>query len=170
MEQDKTPQNINDLVSEIGERMILFKLYSTIYDKAHLEIFKNYSEPGYDIGIRNTKNNSKVKIEVKTRQHLVTTTAEKNKNTCHFTLTENEWKCADFLIGYWIDYNDFFIVPASQLTKTKSGKKTVYKLVFSRLKKSKDANIYSKHSSPFLNDWATILKFADTDRQKRGSR
>ncbi|PJJ10778.1 hypothetical protein CLU83_4242 [Flavobacterium sp. 1] len=170
MEQDKTPQNINDLVSEIGERMILFKLYSTIYKKEYLEIFKNYSESGYDIGIRNTKNNSKVKIEVKTRQHLVTTTAERSKNTCHFTLTENEWKCADFLIGYWIDYNDFFIVPTSKLTKTSSGKKTLYKLVFSRLKKkSMDANIYSESCTPFLNDWATILKFVDTDSLKNDS-
>lgn len=170
MAQEKTPQNINDLVSEIGERMILFKLYSKIYDKKHLEIFKNYSEPGYDIGIRNTKNNSKVKIEVKTRQHLVTTTAEKSKNTCHFTLTENEWKCADFLIGYWIDHNDFFVVPTSQLKKTKSGKSIVYKLVFSRLKKKKGANVYSEHSSLFLNDWATILKFANTDRPKNANR
>ena len=42
------------------------------------------------------KTTTKVKIEVKTRQHLVTTTAEKSKNTLSFTLTENEWKCADF--------------------------------------------------------------------------
>lgn len=161
MEQNKTPQNINALVSEIGERMILFKLYSNIHDKSHLEIFKNYSEPGYDIGIRNIRTNRKLKIEVKTRQHLVTTTAENSKNTCHFTLTENEWKCADFLIGYWIDYNDFFIVPTSQLTKTKSGNKTVYKLVFSRLKKIKNTSTYSEHISTFLNDWTTLLKFAE---------
>ena len=79
MAQDKTPQNINDLISEIGERMILFKLYSKFTTRNIWKFSKNYSESGYDIGIRNTKNNNKVKIEVKTRQHLVTTTAEKVK-------------------------------------------------------------------------------------------
>jgi hypothetical protein len=161
MIQDKTPQNINDLVSEIGEKMILFKLYAIIHAKPHLEIFKNYSEPGFDIGIRNTKNGKKVKIEVKTRQHIVTTTAEKSKNTCHFTLTENEWKRADFLIGYWIDHNNFFIVPTSLLTKTKSKKKHVYKFVFSRLKKQSGNLNYSEHAKEFLDDWKSLLKFSE---------
>jgi len=89
MEQEKVPQNIQALIGEIGERMVLFKLFELTHSKAHLEIFKNYSEIGYDIGIRNTNTRKKVKIEVKARQHLVTTTAEKNKNSCHFTLTEN---------------------------------------------------------------------------------
>ena len=166
-ESNKTPQNINALVSEIGERMVLFKLYSIIHDNSGLEIFKNYSEPGYDIGIRNTHLNKKVKIEVKTRQHLVTTTAEKSKNTCHFTLTENEWNHSNFLIGYWIDYNDFFIVPTSELTKTNNNKKLVYKLVFSRLKKVQSNMIYSEQVMPYLNDWATLLEFLGTPPEQK---
>jgi len=157
-----TPQNIKALISEIGERMTLFKLYSIIHDNNDLEIFKNYSEQGYDIGIRNIQQNNKVKIEVKTRQHLVINKADKRKKTCHFTLTENEWTYSDFLIGYWIDYNDFFIVPKSALTKTKSKNKDVYKLVFTRMKKPKGELIYSKHVMPYLNEWSTLLKFLAT--------
>lgn len=157
MKKDKTPQNINDLISEIGERMILFRLYALISINPHLDIFKNYSEPGFDIGVRNSDTGRKVKIEVKTRQHLVTTTAEKNKNTCHFTLTENERNCADFLIGYWIEQNDFFIVPSPCLTKTKSGDKFLYKFVCSKLK---SGNKYSSASMRYLNNWNQILELA----------
>lgn len=153
MNPEKTPQNISDLVSEIGERMILFRLYTLVYDKEHLEIFKNYSEPGFDIGVRNTKTGRKIKIEVKTRQHLVTTS--KRDKTCHFTLTENEWRCADFMVGYWIEYNDFFIVPCKKLTRTRSGEKHVYKLVFSRLKSG--TTTYSPAAMPFCNNWDQIL-------------
>lgn len=158
---NKTPQNINTLISEIGENMVLFKLFSIIQNRPNFEIFKNYSEPGYDIGIRNTNTNSKVKIEVKTRQHLVTTTADKSKNTCHFTLTENEAEHSDFLIGYWIDYNDFFIVPTSELSPTKNKKKLLYKLVFSRLKSPKYDLIYSEHAMTFHNQWEQIIEFAE---------
>jgi len=66
MNPEKTPQNINDLVSGIGERMILFSLVFTDLSQKALEIFKNYSEPGFDIGVRNTKARRKMKIEVKT--------------------------------------------------------------------------------------------------------
>lgn len=160
----KVPQNIVDLIGEIGEKMSLFKLFELTHLQNNLEIFKNYSERGYDIGIRNLKpkqdKKEKVKIEVKTRQHLITTTSDKSKNSCHFTLTENEKKSADFLIGYWIEFNCFFIVPTKDLTPIKSNKKVVYKHVVSRLKKPKNnIEIYSEASMPYLENWNSILEF-----------
>jgi hypothetical protein len=157
---EKVAQNISDLIGEIGERMALFKLYELTHTQKHLEIFKNYSDSGYDIGIRNSNTGKKVKIEVKARQHLVTTTAEKSKNSCHFTLTANEKNSADFLIGYWLEHNSFFIVPTSELNPSKSKGKLLYKHIVTKYKKPKDENsIYSDASMPFCNNWIAIFNF-----------
>ena len=123
MKKQKISQNIQDLISEIGERMVLFKLYELVHGSTNFEIFKNYSDNGYDVGIRDSIKGNKIKIEVKTRQRLITTANEKSKNSCHFTLTENEYNSADYLIGYWLEFNDFFIIPRSKLHIGKSGKK-----------------------------------------------
>lgn len=160
MKKIKVPQNIQDLIGEIGERLVLFKLYELTHTNTDLDIFKNYSESGYDIGILNTKTRKKVKIEVKTRQHLITTTAEKNKNSCHFTLTANEKEHADFAVCYWLEYGSFFIIPTKKLHKNKSGSKYVYKHIVSRLKKPKiETNLYSPDSMPYLDNWEVILNF-----------
>lgn len=160
MTTEKVAQNISDLIGEIGERMALFKLYELTHTQKHLEIFKNYSDSGYDIGIRNSNTGKKVKIEVKARQHLVTTTAEKSKNSCHFTLTANEKNSADFLIGYWLEHNSFFIVPTSELNQSKSKSKLLYKHIVTKYKRPKDeASIYSDASMPFFNNWTAILNF-----------
>jgi translation elongation factor EF-Ts len=74
MSTEKVAQNISSLIGEIGERMVLFKLYELTHTEKHLEIFKNYSDSGYDIGVRNSETDAKVKIEVKARQHLFTNT------------------------------------------------------------------------------------------------
>lgn len=163
MTTEKVAQNISDLIGEIGERMALFKLYKLTHTQKHLEIFKNYSDSGYDIGIRNSNTGKKVKIEVKARQHLVTTTAEKSKNSCHFTLTENEKNSADFLIGYWLEHNSFFIVPTRELNQSKSKGKLLYKHIVTKYKKPKDeVSIYSDASMQFFNNWTAILNFIHT--------
>lgn len=156
-EDKKTPQNISALLSEIGEKMVLFKLYQLTHENDDIEIFKNYSESGYDIGIRDSITGEKVKIEVKTRQRLITTSSENNKNNCQFTLTKNEKESADFLIGYWLDFNIFFIVPTSQLTSVKSNKKDIYKYVVNKYKNPKNIEqIYSKNSKDFYENWNSI--------------
>lgn len=164
IEIEKVPQNIVDLIGAIGEKISLFKLFELTRMQTNLEIFKNYSESGYDIGIRNLNpkqdKKEKVKIEVKTRQHLITTTSDRSKNTCHFTLTENERNSADFLIGYWLEFNDFFIIPICELKENKSKNKLVYKHIVTRLKKPKNSiDIYSEASMPFLGNWNSILDF-----------
>jgi hypothetical protein len=160
MTTEKTAQNISDLIGEIGERMALFKLYELTHTHKHLEIFKNYSDSGYDIGVRNSRTGKKVKIEVKARQRLVTTAADKSKNTCHFTLTENEKESADFLVGYWLEDNSFFIVPTDKLGKSKNSSKTVYKHIVTRYKNPKDENrIYSEASMKYFDEWKPILDF-----------
>ena len=159
---EKIPQNIQALIGEIGEKMVLFKLYVLTHFDPNLEIFKNYSDKGYDIGLKNTNSGKKVRIEVKTRQHLVSTANKNSLNSCHFTLTEKEYENSDFLIGYWLEYNDFFIVPIINLVQTKNGidrnsnPKYVYKHIVNRLKKG-DA-LYSLNSMPYLNDWESIKK------------
>lgn len=158
MTRNKVPQNIQSLIGEIGERLALFKLYELTHEKPYLKIFKNYSESGYDIGVLNTKNGKEIKIEVKTRQHLITTTAEKSKNSCHFTLTANEEKHTDYVVCIWLEYNDFFIIPKKDLNRNKSGSKYVYKHIVSRLKKPKDEiNLYSQDSMPYLGNWKAII-------------
>jgi hypothetical protein len=160
MSKEKIPQNIKSLISEIGERMALFKVFELTHSNEDLEIFKNYSDNGYDIGIRNNKTGKKVKIEVKARQRLITTASDKTKNSCHFTLPENERHNADFLAGYWLEYHDFFIVPVTELAQSKSGDKIVYKYIVSRLiNPSSVEYIYSDKSMPYLNNWELILKF-----------
>ena len=90
------------------------------------------------------------------------TTTKKNKNSCQFTLTEIEKNSSDFLVAYWLDYtNDFFIVPidSSDIKKTKSDEKYLFKFVVSRLKDVRENNIYSQHAMKYLNNWEILLDF-----------
>ena len=168
MATEKIPQNISDLIGEIGERMALFKLYELTHLHKHLEIFKNYSDSGYDIGVRNSLTGKKIKIEVKARQHLVTSAAEKSHNSCHFTLTENEKNCADFLIGYWLEHSAFFVVPTSELKPSNNKGTIVYKHIVTKYKKPKvDTNIFSDGSMQFHNNWTAILNFINAKVKQR---
>lgn len=151
------PQNIKSLISTVGEGLALFNLYLLVHQNEDLEIFKNYSDSGYDIGIRNNKTGKKVKIEVKTRQNLLIDKTESRHNSCHFTLTENEYNCCDFMVGYWLDYNSFFIVPKDQLKETKSKTKKLYKFILSRLKAGKKGEEFSKHAMENFNGWNLLL-------------
>ncbi len=161
---EKVPQNIQALVGNIGEGMVLFKLYELTYNHEHLEVFKNYSESGYDVGIRDARTGIKVRVEVKTRQRRISTSKESDKNSCHFTLTENEKKCADIMVGYWLEFNDFFVVPVDKLDQMKNGKynngdqKFVYKHIVSRKKTQQpNGHKYSEKTMIYVNNWKIIL-------------
>ncbi|MEQ8906411.1 hypothetical protein [Ekhidna sp.] len=167
----KIPQTIQNLIGEVGEGLVLFKLYELCQDSKKLEVFKNYSEPGYDCGIRimdplKKGKSDKVKIEVKARQRLIS--VSESKNSAHFTLTENERKCADFLVGYWLEYNHFFIVPVNDLNKVKSGEKDgkakyVYKHIATRsaskkVKFESEIDRYTQKSHGYFDKWDLILE------------
>ena len=148
----KTPQNISNTLKEIGELSCVFYLYCHFNDKGW-SVYRIYDEKGYDILLLNKKTGDKRRIEVKTRQRLISSSSNKNKNT-HFTLTEIEKNEADFLIGFWLEYNMFFIVPTSKLSETKSNDKKLYKFIAS-LNKSKDLN---ENSKKYLENWESIIK------------
>lgn len=168
MTEEKTPQNIQELVGEIGERLVLFNLFAEAHERPYLEIFKNYSESGYDIGIHNHRTKKKVKIEVKTRQRRITT--NRDPYDAHFTLTQNERDNADFLVGYWLEHNSYFIVPINELDEMRNGKhkdgtpRFVHKHI---VRKSSVTGEYTDKSIPWLNSWNLILDFVDPIKPKR---
>ena len=146
----KTSQNISDGLKEIGELSCMFYLYYYFNDKGW-SVYRNYDEKGYDILLFNHKSGKKVKIEVKTRQKLISSASNKNKNT-HFTLTEVEKNEANYLIGFWFEYNMFFVVPTSNLKHTKSNDKKLYKFIV-RMNKNGELNPDGKK---YLNNWLSI--------------
>lgn len=147
----KTSQNISDTLKEIGELSCLFYLYYHFNDKGW-SVYKNFDEKGYDILLFNKKTGKKIKIEVKTRQRIISSSSNKN-NITHFTLTEVEQHEANYLVGLWFEHNMFFIVPTSKLMKTKSNKNKLYKFIV-RMNKKGEINPSAK---PFLNNWKCII-------------
>jgi hypothetical protein len=147
----KTPQNISDSLKEIGELSCVFYLYYYFNDKGW-SVYRNYDEKGYDILLFNHATGKKVKIEVKTRQKLISSASNINKNT-HFTLTEVEKNEADYLIGLWFEYNMFFIAPTSKLMETTSNGKRLYKLIVDMNKKGE----LNTNGKTYLNKWLSII-------------
>lgn len=143
MPEEKLPQNIQDLITDIGEKTVLFHLYLRLKD-TKWEVYKSVGDKGCDIVLINPTNNRKVKIEVKTRQRIYTTS---NHNTFHFMITESEYNSCDFLIAYWLEKQYFFIVPKEELILTKSDNRKLYRLT-----------VYEK-SDGTLKD--TCLKYLD---------
>ena len=147
----KTTQNISDALREIGKLSALFYLYYYFNFKGW-SVYKNYDEKGYDILLLNRKNNRQIKIEVKTRQRIVSSSKNKNQTT-HFTLTQSEKDAADYLIGLWYEHNWFFIVPTLKLKETKSNDKKLYKFIVS-VNRGGEPNSGSKW---YLNNWESIV-------------
>lgn len=147
--KEKLPQNMQNLLMEIGEKSVLFQLFILVKD-TKWEVFYNLGEVGCDLVLIESSSNRKVKIEVKTRQRLYSTS--KNKNTTHFTVTELEYKSSDYVICYWFEENAFFIVPVEELSRTSSNGKVLYKF---RVRKCVDGNFDSK-STVYLNNWNYI--------------
>ena len=115
-----------------------------------LDFIYNYSETGCDVILINRKNNKDIKIEIKTRQRKYRT--GKN-NGFSFTLTKNEYKSSDFLIGYWYDKHQFFIVPINELAKTTSNGTEKY---YFRVTPNKDGSL-TPAVNKYLSKWDLIL-------------
>lgn len=150
--KEKLPQNINHLIMEIGEKMVLFKLFLLVRD-TDWEAYQNLGESGCDLILLNNKDNRKIKIEVKTRQRLSSTCKGNESRTVHYTVTENEYLNCDFVICYWLEENTFFIVPKSELKETRSKDKLVYKFIVRKLTNGD----FNENGSRFSGKWETIL-------------
>lgn len=144
----KLPQNINNLLMEIGEKSVLFELF-LLTKPLKWDVFYNLSESGCDIIIINRETKKDIKIEVKTRQRIYTT----GKNVgFSFGLTENEFNSIDFLVGYWYERHDFFIVPKNELAETTSNGIKKY---YFRVTPNKD-NSLGPSIEKYRNKWELI--------------
>lgn len=144
------PQNIKDAIKDIGELSCIFYLYYH-FSEAGWSVYRNYDEKGYDILLLNRKEDKKIKIEVKTRQRVIS--SQKNRNrTTHFTLSQIEKEEADYLIALWLEYNLFFIVPTKALRETTSKGKKLFKFIVT-LDKENNPDIKAQK---YLGKWEQI--------------
>ncbi|SDO14981.1 hypothetical protein SAMN04487897_10910 [Paenibacillus sp. yr247] len=129
-EKDRLPQRMQDVLKIIGENAVLFRLYVMLTEFPEWSVYQNLEDKGCDIVLINSHKNpphNKIRIEVKTRQRLHST-AKNAKSNPHFTLSEHENEC-DFLIAYWFDKNQYYIVPTEVLKPTKNKRKNLYKFI-----------------------------------------
>ena len=144
MAKERIPQNVAEVLKEIGENLALFYLYSELTKDSDWGVFKNFNDVGADIVLIKERNNKqlegvqKIKIEVKTRQGLVT--VRKDKNVVHFTLSESEYRESDFVICYWVEHNYLFVVPVEELKVSKRKEENMYKFIASISKKTMNLN------------------------------
>lgn len=99
------------------------------------------------------KGSQEIKIEVKTRQRLYTTSKEKQKGITHFTVTQNEYENCDFIIAYWYEKNYYFVIPKEDLRKTSSNGKSVYKFIV----REKSNGEIDDNSLNYLDKWEQII-------------
>lgn len=142
-------------LQDVGEGAVLINLAIRLYDHPEWRVFQNYGEAGCDLLLLRTsskRNGKQIKIEVKTRQNLLTD--RKSKNSVHFTVSQSERDSADFLVAYWFDRGEFFIVPTSQLAEVNSGDKKVYKFI-AYLKRDETFNDQTQAAR---NNWERITQ------------
>lgn len=152
--KDKIPQNIQNLLMEIGEKSVLFKLFLLTKENSDWEVYHNLNDAGYDIVLLKRNGSEKIRIEVKTRQRLYTISDEKKKRIVHYTITKNEYENSDFIIAYWFEKNYYFIVPTHELTKTSSNGIPIYKFIV-REKVNGDID---ENSKKYLDNWDVLLR------------
>jgi len=121
MTDEKLPQNIVSLVGDVGEKQVLLRLAFMAHRNRKWQVFYNLGQAGFDILLRNNRNIEELHIEVKTRQNIFTTS--KKSGRVMFQLSKNEYVACDYLIAYYLDKNQFFIVPKSELKPIQGGKR-----------------------------------------------
>jgi hypothetical protein len=65
--EKKLPQNIQDLVCDVGESQILLRLALLSHQCRDWEVFKNIGESGFDILLVNKTKSKRTAIEAKSR-------------------------------------------------------------------------------------------------------
>ena len=147
-QEPKLPQNINNLLMEIGEKSTIFYLY-LLTRKKKWNVYYNLNEVGCDIVLIESGTQRQLNIEVKSRQRLYTT--GKNKGF-HSQVTENEYRNIDFMIGYWFEKNIYFIVPKNKLKMTMNNSKRSYYLPIAP---KKDGSVGGAQSK-YVDNWKLI--------------
>lgn len=117
----KLPQKIQALVGEIGEKQVLLRLALLAHQIPTWDVFYNLGQSGFDILLMNSSSGERICIEVKTRQRLYSTATR--RQSVNFQLSAGEYKACDYLIAYFLDHNDFYIVPKSGLKPISSGRR-----------------------------------------------
>lgn len=143
-------QNLKTVLQEVGEGVALLRLSIALYDNPRWRVYRNYAEDGCDIVIIGP--DKRIKIEVKSRQNIIT--ADPGRRGIHFTLTEKEKEAANFVIAYWFDRSAFFVVPTSDLSRVKSREKWLYKFIPYFSEKDGD---YTAPSKQYHERWDLIL-------------
>lgn len=156
MTKERLPQNMSVILQEIGENSVLFHLFLMTTEN-DWTIFKNLSDKGCDIILAKFDSidspENKLRIEVKTRQKLHSTSSDKKNfdRQAQFNLTEAEYTSCDFLVAFWFDLNAYFILPKNDLKKV--GKTSVkYRFTAKRLKDDS----FNDASQAYLNNWQEI--------------
>lgn len=127
MQEERLPQRMVDVLTTIGENAVLFHIFVLTMKYPDWNVFQNLSDKGCDLILLHN-NGAKIRLEVKTRQKLYTTTLI-NKDRPQFTLSESEYLSSDFLIGFWFERNIYYIVPRDELRLAKNGAKNTYKYI-----------------------------------------
>jgi hypothetical protein len=146
---DRLPQNIQAMIGEIGEKQVLLRLYLLVRDTSW-NVFHNLGEAGFDALLLHSKTGEKIRIEVKTRQALYTT--GKHMDQVHFVLTDGEYQACDFLIGYHLDANDFYIIPKGELKKAPANGIARWRMVVTLTKAGKPHPRFEK----YRNAWGRL--------------
>jgi hypothetical protein len=120
------PQNIKTLTGEIGEKQVLLRLLLLAHNTAWY-VFQNLGESGFDILLLHSKTGEKIRIEVQTCQKLYT--MEKKPEQVEFELGDEEYQSCDYLIGYLLVANDFYMVHKQVLKRAQTDGKTRWKFV-----------------------------------------
>lgn len=148
-------QNYKALLQEVGEGAVVISLAVRIESKPGWTLFKNFTEHGCDLVLQRRDSNhetNQVKLEVKTRQNILTKRA--NRGALHFTVTQKERENSDFMVAYWFDRHAFFIVPCSELKPIKSNDDVVYKFIAYWSEKQ---NCFTEESEKWRDRWDLIL-------------
>jgi len=164
MGKERLPQNINNLLMSIGEKAVTYHLYLIVQKDENKEwdVYQNLGESGCDVLLVNQKKDRQIKIEVKTRQRLFT--SSKNKYFS-FTITENEYKNMDFVICYWFEENRYFIIQKDlEESRKNDGKGYVLKETVSNNKKlyyvkvglNKNNELVPEELQKYENEWRFI--------------
>mgnify|MGYP005843222551 FL=1 len=145
----KLPQNIQALIGEIGEKQVLLRLFLLVHGTPW-EVFHNLGEAGYDVLLQRQDTGERIRIEVKTRQRMYTTS--QRRGTVQFFLTDGEYKACDFMAACFLDHNGFYVVPKQDLKEAHSGRRTLWKFVLTVTKEGKPHPRFEK----YRDAWHTL--------------